>query len=95
MVADGDIGDPRPEGLDHAGALVSDDDRGPHEGPGLARHEVGVAHARRHDPHEDLVLRGFREAELLEPEGLVGMAQDGCGDRAAHAASSAVRLAQR
>ena len=60
----------------------------------LARQQVGVAHARRHDPYEDLVLHGLGQPQLLQPERLFGMAQHGGGDHAAHAASSAVRLAQ-
>ena len=87
MVAHGEIGHAEADGLDDARPLVSNNDRRPHKRPALPGHEVGVAHARRHDAHQDLVLHGLGEPKLLELERRFGMPQHGCGDRMAHAAS--------
>jgi hypothetical protein len=68
VVAGGDAGDVRSDGLDDARSLVAEDS-GQGEGQTAARHtEVGVAQAGRHHADEDFAGAGLVECDIGERE---------------------------
>jgi hypothetical protein len=80
-VAGGEIGDGGADRLDNAGALMPADDRVGQVGEiAVAGMEIGVAHARGEDAHEDFVFERRGEFELLDLEGLRAGRHDCGGD---------------
>src|SRR6516164_10518547 len=78
MIADGEPGDTRPHPLHDPGALVAADDRVPDRDVAGAPVVVGVAQARRDEPHEDLAGLRLVQVELDDLEVLADVPEHRC-----------------